>query len=362
MSSRMTVSIFLGAGASSAFGYPTTKDFKEILVTELQQKFKDNGNLSSEEKILLTTLMHQPHMDIEYIFEFWKRLKQLQDKPEFSIIPRFFNSYQWGGQIKGVPNPGYDQGAELKNYFDYGDFLMQFLTDRLYKVYSSKEANIETARQIYTPLFEALKTDPLHIFTTNYDTVIEQYAIEEHYDLIDGFQFDPNSGFMIWKPLLFQIKNSSSRSIVLYKLHGSLNWKKHKNYGIVKLPGVEKIMDDDWQYTADLLIRPTLSPKEEEGDEPYKLLLSKFVEKIHDTEICLIIGYSFRDKRINEIFYEHLKSGKSLIVVSPTSRNDFDNAFNSILNSNNYSNCILIEKKMNLENIADLIKEINEKL
>lgn len=85
---------------------------------------------------------------------------------------------------------------------------------------------------------------------------------------------------MKWKPSVFSSKiDVNKKYIQLYKLHDSLNWKQHKKHGIVKLEGVEKIMDDDWQYDLDLLINPTLSPKEE-GEQPYSTLNFRFCKAL----------------------------------------------------------------------------------
>jgi hypothetical protein len=57
-------------------------------------------------------------------------------------------------------------------------------------------------------------------------------------------------------------------------------------------------MTDDWHYTADLLVKPTLSPKEEEGEEPFRTLIDNFSEKLMNIDVCIIIGFSLRDRRI----------------------------------------------------------------
>jgi hypothetical protein len=359
----LMISFFLGAGASNPFGFPMTHEFKEIISKELTNRFASDGNLTSEEKIILTTLKHQTYEDIEYVFEFWKRINQLKDDPKYSIIYEFLTSYYWSVQFKGLPDAGHDQGAELKNFLDYAEPLMLFLTKKLYNAYSSKEKNIEISRKIYTPLIEGLNVNPIIIFTTNYDSVIEQYAREEQYNLIDGFKYDQRSGFMKWKSSTLTPKlDVNKKYIVLHKLHGSLNWKQHKKHGIVKLEGVEKMMDDDWQYSTNLLIKPTLSPKEEEGEEPYRTLISKFRQKVLENDACIVIGYSFRDKRINEIFYEFLSIKRRMIIISPSGPKNFHGAFDSLSNVDYSSNCSFIEEKISAENITNLIDKIKSKL
>ena len=61
-------------------------------------------------------------------------------------------------------------------------------------------------------------------------------------------------------------------------------------------------MKNSGRYSDDVLIKPTLSPKEEEQDEPFKTLMDKFGKIIQEDKICIIVGYSFRDLGINEVF------------------------------------------------------------
>jgi hypothetical protein len=62
--------------------------------------------------------------------------------------------------------------------------------------------------------------------------------------------------------------------VCLYKLHGCLNWKKHRKHGIEAT--AEERRFDDASYEEDLLIYPTLSPKEGEEIEPYKAIREEF--------------------------------------------------------------------------------------
>ena len=220
---------------------------------------------------------------------------------------------------------------------------MDFIVTKLYTTYSLKPQNIEQSQKIYSSLFSMVTQDVIEIFTTNYDNIIEEYCREVQYDLIDGFEYDNISRFTKWKPLVFAEKIKQNRKcIFLYKLHGSLNWKRHKRYDIIKLEGVEKIMKNDWQYSDDLLVKPTLSPKEEEGEEPFRTLISKFDEKLRENDVCIIIGYSFRDRRINEILHKFLTERKKLVIVSPSASRNFDKNFVPLNSANHKNNCIFI--------------------
>jgi hypothetical protein len=128
------------------------------------------------------------------------------------------------------------------------------------------------------------------------------------------------------------------------------------------LEGTEKIMTDDWHYTADLLVKPTLSPKEEEGEEPFRTLIDNFSEKLMKIDVCIIIGFSLRDRRITQILHEYLTRGKKLILVSSNARRHFEESLGKIGEEYDGNNCILLEERLSYDNIENLVENIRSHL
>jgi hypothetical protein len=321
-------SYFLAAGASEPFGYPVTKQFRKKLSTELRGKFTTNPNsLISEERILLSILEHDTHIDIEYILEFLKQLTKINHS--YPVVVNYLKSYGFGTTIPHLTIG--DLGVTLNNYLDYNNYLIDLTTRKIYEYYEWREENIEKAQRIYSRLFHINDQNNKDIFTTNYDTIIEEYckeSTERELNLVDGFVYDPKSGNHNWISSNFDEKNDSqNNNLYLFKLHGSLNWKRRRKYGVVKLEAVERKMEHEGQYTEDLLIKPTLSPKEEEQEEPFKTLFDKFRERIVKSKICIVVGYSFRDQGINEIFDMFMKQGGRLIIISPDATKEFEENF-----------------------------------
>jgi hypothetical protein len=358
------ISYFLAAGASEPFGYPVTKKFQEILASELVVKFGNQPDLvDSEQRILLTILKHKAYPDIEYVLEFQKQLSRMNHLYPLAID--FFKSYQLGGTIKGVPTAAHEQGVETRFYFEYNDYLVDFVASKLYEYYSWREHNIEKIQKVYSRLFHLGDQDSTDIFTTNYDTVVEEYCKESsqyQYYLIDGFEYDPKSRSQIWNQSKFdQNVASDMNRVCIFKLHGSLNWKRHRKYGIVKLEDVERMMKNDGQYVEDLLIKPTLSPKEEEQDEPFKTLFIKFRERINRSKACIVIGYSFRDQGINDIFDGFMKQGGRLIIISPDASREFTGNFINKYHPTDAS-FILLDEKVTIDEIDVLVDKIKSHL
>jgi hypothetical protein len=72
--------------------------------------------------------------------------------------------------------------------------------------------------------------------TTNYDTVIERFCGKANLKCIDGFVYDEFKQGHIWSPSIFEKSNENilHNNLLFYKLHGSLTWRDHSEYGFVK--------------------------------------------------------------------------------------------------------------------------------
>ena len=68
-----------------------------------------------------------------------------------------------------------------------------------------------------------------------------------------------------------------------------------------------------------------MSPKDEaNGKEPYRTILNQFESIMKELDVCIVIGFSFRDEHINQIFTEFANTqGKKLIAISPSAITDF---------------------------------------
>ena len=150
---------------------------------------------------------------------------------------------------------------------------------------------------LYAPLFSLLndrfRDNCTIIFTTNYDTAIEQYCKYEGIKLVDGFQKTGPS--LAWNPAeYYQKLDPREKAIMLFKLHGSLTWRKIGNE-IIEFGMSTKSIPGDMA-----LIYPT-ETKEYPYQEPFKTAY-KFLDRFLSTaEVAIVIGYSFRDRGITYI-------------------------------------------------------------
>ena len=75
-----------------------------------------------------------------------------------------------------------------------------------------------------------------------------------------------------------------------------------------------------------MLIYPTLSSKDGYEEQPYGTLLKIFETELHRLDVCVIIGFSFRDKHVKRILEDAAKRTK-FIIISPSAELVFKKYF-----------------------------------
>ena len=313
------IALFLGAGASSPYGMPTTKELKE--------KIK-HGDLDFPRKDLLDP---DEFPDIEHVLSV---LDQLIRFAESRAGKLYAPSNDDTSETPEFPHSPYD--IAMYNYVDHfnqhveqsrkSKEIVEQLICRCYNWYLSHS---ETAEKILGPLFDLAKSEEGHItvFTTNYDTVIEEYCGDEdrQTERVDGFRLHEAMYTRVWDGEFVPRNQNYRTKVFLYKLHGSMNWLADNAAGkesIVQKPNTDMSGD----RARDMYIRPSLDTKDEATQkEPYATILRQFAQTLPSFDTCVVIGYSFRDPHISKALVEFAKSGKVLVVVSPTAAVDFKN-------------------------------------
>lgn len=156
------------------------------------------------------------------------------------------------------------------------------------------------------PLIEFQK--PINIFSVNYDTCIEMLSMKHKLTYTDGFE-------LYWNPELFE-KNFD---IKLFKLHGSIIWYLTDWGNYVKLPvEIGEKENDEISLITDETASPfILYPMDRKWEyaEPLEYLTTKLQKCLKDAKVCIVVGYSFRDDYIRNIFFDAAKENKKLTIV-----------------------------------------------
>lgn len=311
----MRISLFLGAGASASLNKPTTSMLRQILI-------KKYNSTSLHDDLIQTLLNIDGFIDIEYVLRCVEEFDDFINKPYGSELIREFERKHLGHQIVAFRSKAYSFSqlesalVEIKNTIE----------NEVFENYSWNHDDDSNGKldKIFEPLINYINknSEKIRIFTTNYDRAIEEYCNQKKFVLIDGFMPNELDGRAFWKDGDFSYyDNLDKPKIFLYKLHGSLGWKEHKTEGLERIIYERKSQYPN--FTKDLVIYPTLDPKHPTTEEPFASIHKEFDQRMEEIDVCISIGYSFRDSHVNEIFLKFIEKGKIFISISPHSIVDY---------------------------------------
>lgn len=149
-------------------------------------------------------------------------------------------------------------------------------------------------------------SDPrVQLYTTNYDTLFEQAAMQAGLTVIDGFSFsNPRrfSGVNFDYDIVYRersrIKPDESfipNVFQLLKVHGSIDWWKDTDDTIYQKDGVEN----------PCIIYPASDKYESSYEQPYIELIAHFQQTLRkEGTLLIVIGFGFKDKHLQSIIKE----------------------------------------------------------
>jgi hypothetical protein len=151
------------------------------------------------------------------------------------------------------------------------------------------------------------RTKPLHLFTTNYDLLIEQALEETSCPYFDGFVGS--------KKAFFDLGTVEDEALLhprwsrLWKIHGSVNWKIDKDKNIVR--------GDNVSETEQYLIYPSHLKYDQSRKMPYLALLDRLKYfLLSPSAVLFISGYSFSDDHINDVIVQALQSNPTAMAFA----------------------------------------------
>lgn len=328
----MRITLFLGAGASKFAGLPTTAD----LLLRLRDRLRKLQNESDRDKLLQDYVEDivdaKVYTDLEKLYDGVKTIIDMQANPNCEPIANGFQyhytkKFQYRAQnVDTVTTPKFIPPASASSppqprslkYEEINNELDKLLGIIRYTILHSFDIKQDTHKSIvemYDMVWEVIKrngTDKFQIFTTNYDTVMDTYATAKGFETIDGFGTPHElreDWTDEWSP------TTDKPPLYLAKLHGSIRWYR-KGDTITKLGGVS-IRD----AADDIMIAPTEGAKRYD-DAPFSALMTRFRDALQDTDVLLVIGFSYRDREIVSNIKDRLSKDMVLISVSPTTDKD----------------------------------------
>ncbi len=315
------ITFFFGAGASAPFGIPTmqmlTKEFIKTISGEQLQLYK-------EIRDILIGEVGENNVDVESIFSVIEGLKNY-DRDHIGDLAIYASKKAYPDKsllkLDTVrSNPDLITALEKS----YQKFIREKCRinpanrQKLFDVYGNFFTGAEKWSEAASTTNQIRYHREWTFFTTNYDRCLEVFWREHaSVDIYTGFDPSVSKNILQVEKLL---RHSQKGVPDLIKLHGSTNWLRHKELGQIE----EKEYDIDQaglvgavEYEGDVLIFP-LSQKALYF-EPYIPMFYRLNKELQMTRVWIVIGYSFRDPVIRDIFVTQSSPDKKLVLLHPHS-------------------------------------------
>ncbi|MGO9599628.1 MAG: SIR2 family protein [Isosphaeraceae bacterium] len=300
----------LGAGASADAGIPVSAK----MINEIEKLLKEDPEWKP-----FTDLYHHVKSAIYYssglkgtfgdgvpynIETMVNSLCELEKNEEHPLYP-FIAS--WNSRFSALAGPGF---ANVKTF--------RQLILRVLKKWMCPENVFQTS---YYQGFVRVQNDlnyPLRIFTLNYDTCVER---------LDRERFRVESGFggygmqHIWDFERFEPGEASALQppqIYLYKIHGSIDWKRDGAKNLYRVEQVQCVELDNMEiiFGRDFKL---------DAADPYLFYAYEFRRYCLLSKLIVSIGYGFGDAHINKMLSQALRADpdRVLMVVTRCEEKDF---------------------------------------
>jgi hypothetical protein len=153
--------------------------------------------------------------------------------------------------------------------------------------------------------------------------LLEDAMALEKIMIVDGF----SGGAMgYWNPSKeFGAEITSSNQYHLYKLHGSVDWHRNIDVGLVRARYGAKYLSD----LSEIMIYPQATKYVETQKDPFARLFTQFrsVLNANEANVLIACGYSFGDEHINSEIESALSLSSNITLIAFTKEvpNDKDN-------------------------------------
>ncbi|MBN1618660.1 SIR2 family protein [Candidatus Dojkabacteria bacterium] len=176
----------------------------------------------------------------------------------------------------------------------------------------------------------------IKIFSTNYDKVLETACDLDGIICVNGFD---GKNIRVLNPTVFDLELSLkatgqssiyySNLLHLYKLHGSIDWKK------VQIDGIDEIIQDI-NVGEDVVIYPCHTKFADTLEMPYCEMFRRFSDAVSQPQSTILsIGYGFNDDHVNQMLISAYKNPScQFIICEPNAQKEKPTSsefFNSLL-------------------------------
>ena len=314
---------FFGAGASAPFGIPTMKQFVIDFENHLDEKAEPDEKSTYKNIKNILEMKLQRNIDLEDVFTVIDGLINLTVE-RVGVLQIYIYS---PSQMPSLPH--YNK-KEIGTCRSLEEKFKSFVRE---KCRIHDEASYERITKVYQDLFNRVwhesssRSSPIYlqsqnyffcrnwtIFTTNYDTCLESYwreSVGPEGGLNTGFIHDASRNRWILNPDQLFTQNR----VRLLKLHGSISWQIGRDGKTVTEEQTLGYSLIGRRFIGQMMIYPI--QQKELYLEPYISMFKIMNSELKSKPIWIIVGYSYNDPIIREIFIRNSDENKRIIYVHP---------------------------------------------
>lgn len=288
--------VLLGSGAS--FAAKNTSGKQPPGMSDLWECARDKIGHADFDKIVAKVSGADAKKDIE------------------SLLSRCKMAIELGGASKNGEGQEPDKGSgiSLQSFVQNAE---QAILDRVDFV--SDQTDLASHKEFLRRLARrSAEKARVKIFTTNYDRCIEEAAAARNLVLVDGFSHSAVQRFNrdhFQHDIVRRSPSSTRAEFVdgvfhLYKLHGSMDWRRRKSDGVV----VRRLVHDNDHEPV--LIYPRSSKYQEAFSPPYLDMFAAWQAALREPDTTLIVsGFGFADDHISAPIWAALEANLSIRLV-----------------------------------------------
>ena len=282
-SNQPGVLFFLGAGASVGANVPTTRQFVGRYLEVVEEENLDPEGL----KALLARLSEwrrsttgEAFVDVELLLEAFDRLQGAESDVMLAMVD--------GGTL----------GVSAEQAEAWESRLRTFIREQTWVAR-------DKVGYVHPLLAFSEGREPLDVFTTNYDIVVEQSSALFGYSCTDGFAGEWESERL----------DAEAWSVRLHKLHGSITWFRSERGRYLHLP--IRIAEPEVELISEETAAPVLSYPAQKPSmiAPLLDLHARLQHHLGLVSIAYVAGYTFRDDHLRDIFWDAAQANPHLFVV-----------------------------------------------
>lgn len=295
--------IFLiGAGCSVEAGIPASGRMIDEIETLLRKEseWTEYGHLYNHLKSaihysagLKGQFNHDVAYNIETLVNTLHELERNEDHPLYPFIAT------WNSRFVALAGRGFEAVSEFRRLI-----LRQLKTWVLLE---------DLDQASYYSGFIKLQRDlnfPLRMFSLNYDLCVE-YLETSDFKVETGFPGIGPAKFWDYERFDSTLAEHTSPNVYLYKLHGSINWRRDEKRNLLRLPHTEKTKPEAMEiiFGRDFKL---------DAADPYLFYAYEFRRCTLESKLIVCIGYGFGDSHINKMLSQSLSedANRKLMVVA----------------------------------------------